>query len=189
MRVRIASAAAALLLAGCVGTNRHQPPHVFPAAERAATVAKIDAFLPQAQAEAAQCEGEDRRLLDTYLSGLRGLRLAPDGGAQTARETISLFDKAYRDCRQKMAVLEGRLAGIDARCRDTPTRLGMTAPQVLKSCWGAPDHIDRGRSTKHSHEEWVYPGLGRLYFTNGVLTGIDEAGPSRQYMRQLGKPG
>jgi hypothetical protein len=185
----LAVIAVAALLGGCAGTSRHQPPNVFPAAEHQATIARIDAFLPAARAEMQQCQGQDRLLLDSYLSGLRGLRLAPEGAAQTASDTIAWFDKAYHDCRQKMAALQTRLADIDTRCRDAPTRLGMTEAEVLKSCWSAPDHVIRAYSSKHSHDEWVYPGIGQLYFTDGVLTRIHQSGASERYIHRLGKPG
>jgi hypothetical protein len=181
--------AAAALLGGCAGTSRHQPPNLFPAAERGAAIARIDAFLPAARVEAAQCQGPDHLLLDGYLSGLEDMRLAPGGGAQAAGETIERFEAAYRACKQKTAALQATLAEIDARCRAAPTELGMTKAEVLKSCWSAPEHVNRGYSSKHSHEEWVYPGIGELFFTDGVLTIIHKTGVSERYIKRLGRPG
>jgi hypothetical protein len=73
-----------------------------------------------------------------------------------------------------MAALDEKLAEIDRRCESRPTRIGMTAAQVVNSCWGEPAHINRTRSAAHSFEQWVYPEVGYLYLDDGILTTIQD---------------
>jgi hypothetical protein len=100
-RRAIAGLTAAMLLAGCAVHAHRTPPPPDPA--HAAMLVQIDKFLPKAQAETAQCRYQpDRRLLDTYLDGLRTLRMSPAGGAELAAETIVWFEQTFRHCRQQM---------------------------------------------------------------------------------------
>ena len=50
-------------------------------------------------------------------------------------------------------------------------RIGMTAEMARECGWGAPQSINRTTNATSVHEQWVYDG-GYLYFTNGVLTSI-----------------
>lgn len=100
MRFRLLAAAALMLLGGCTGrsTPRPDPAH-------AAMLRQIDAFLPTAEAQAAQCRYQpDRRMLDTYLGGLRTLRRSPAGGVELATQTMRWFDETWRDCRRRMTI-------------------------------------------------------------------------------------
>ena len=68
-------------------------------------LALIDGFLPAAEAEAAQClYRPDRRLLDTYLNGLRTLRMSPAGGADMAARTMGWFEATRQHCRRQMGL-------------------------------------------------------------------------------------
>jgi hypothetical protein len=52
-------------------------------------------------------------------------------------------------------------------------RIGMTAEQVLKeTSWGKPRSINRTTTAYGTREQWVYGNSNYLYFTNGVLTSI-----------------
>lgn len=51
-------------------------------------------------------------------------------------------------------------------------RVGMTKKQVLASNWGEPEHVNRTSNSRGTTEQWVYGGGNYLYFTNGVLTTI-----------------
>ena len=94
-------AAATLLLAGCHTAPKPLPPRPDPA--HIAMLARVRAFLPQAEAEAAQCRYfPDRKMLDTYLGGLRTLQMSPAGGAELAAQTIRWFEETSRHCRQQM---------------------------------------------------------------------------------------
>lgn len=51
-------------------------------------------------------------------------------------------------------------------------KIGMTKEQVLKSNWGKPESVNTTTNAGGVREQWVYGGRNYLYFTNGVLTGI-----------------
>ena len=51
-------------------------------------------------------------------------------------------------------------------------KIGMTKAQVLKSNWGKPESVNTTTNAASVNEQWVYGGRNYLYFTNGVLTGI-----------------
>lgn len=51
-------------------------------------------------------------------------------------------------------------------------RVGMTKEQVLKSHWGAPNNINRTVMVNGTSEQWVYGQGQYLYFTNNILTTI-----------------
>ena len=50
--------------------------------------------------------------------------------------------------------------------------IGMSAEQVLKSNWGKPKLVNKTTTTGGKTEQWVYGGNNYLYFSNGVLTAI-----------------
>lgn len=49
--------------------------------------------------------------------------------------------------------------------------VGMNSAQVLASNWGKPRKVNRTTTATGVTEQWVYRG-GFLYFSDGVLTGI-----------------
>jgi hypothetical protein len=49
--------------------------------------------------------------------------------------------------------------------------IGMSPDQVLASSWGKPRKINTTTTAQGERQQWVYSG-GYLYFTNGVLTAI-----------------
>ena len=52
-------------------------------------------------------------------------------------------------------------------------RIGMSADTVLKkTSWGQPSSVNRTTTAAGTREQWVYGGGNYLYFTNGVLTAI-----------------
>lgn len=51
-------------------------------------------------------------------------------------------------------------------------RIGMSKEDVLKSNWGKPESVNKTTSASGVKEQWVYGGRNYLYFTNGILTGI-----------------
>jgi hypothetical protein len=51
-------------------------------------------------------------------------------------------------------------------------KIGMTKEEVLKSNWGKPESINKTTTTTGTREQWIYGGRKYLYFTNGILTGI-----------------
>ena len=50
--------------------------------------------------------------------------------------------------------------------------IGMTKAQVLASCWGKPESINRTVTAYGVHEQWVYNLKSYVYFENGVVTAI-----------------
>ena len=55
--------------------------------------------------------------------------------------------------------------------RKTGVRVGMSEQDVRDSSWGKPRSINRTSTAHGDSEQWVYNG-NYLYFTNGVLTAI-----------------
>ena len=76
-----------------------------------------------------------------------------------------LNESTKRDEQTRAAALNrAKLPGV---------RIGMTASEVTsKTNWGKPRNINRTTTTSGTTEQWVYDGGNYLYFTNGVLTAI-----------------
>lgn len=49
--------------------------------------------------------------------------------------------------------------------------VGMTAEQVLKTCWGKPSRVNKTYTARSQREQWVY-GSSYVYVENGVVTAI-----------------
>jgi len=60
---------------------------------------------------------------------------------------------------------------IKAAKKKEGVNLGMSAQDALDSSWGRPEHVNRTTTSSGTREQWVYNG-NYLYFTNGVLTSI-----------------
>jgi hypothetical protein len=78
---------------------------------------------------------------------------------------------SYQGAEADALDLDRRYAEIHERCK-RPTRIGMRAVQVVNSCWGSPDHINRTETLGHVREQWVYPALGYLYLDDGVVVAM-----------------
>ena len=84
----------------------------------------------------------------------------------TAKKAIAKLNKqiANNNASAKEAKRLASLPGV---------RIGMTTEQVLKeSNWGKPRRINRTTTASGTREQWVYGYPNYLYFTNGVLTSI-----------------
>lgn len=78
---------------------------------------------------------------------------------------------AERD-RKFVAAQEAREAQVAAReAKKQGVRIGMSKAQVIGSMWGKPRKVNRTTTAYSESEQWVYDG-GYLYFTDGVLTAI-----------------
>lgn len=53
-------------------------------------------------------------------------------------------------------------------------RIGMTANDAADSSWGRPKDINTTTTATQVRQQWVYEGRRYLYFTNGLLTTIQE---------------
>lgn len=52
--------------------------------------------------------------------------------------------------------------------------IGMTEKQVGTGKWGWPNKVNRTINASGKSEQWIYDGIGYLYFTNGILTSIQD---------------
>jgi hypothetical protein len=54
-------------------------------------------------------------------------------------------------------------------------RIGMTADQVIATCWGKPASINRKETATGTSEQYVYSGrrLRLVYLRDGVVTSIE----------------
>jgi hypothetical protein len=133
--------AVVILLSGCAA-----PP---PAPEAYATLAQFSARSSLAAAK-LKCLDDPRR---------------PE--ADNWRCILAL-DPNDRAAQLALASAERKREAIDKRCV-TPTKIGMTERQAIDSCWGEPDSINTTDTGRHHSAQWVYPGIGYLYFSDGIL--------------------
>jgi hypothetical protein len=68
-------------------------------------------------------------------------------------------------------------AAAECKRRGEP-RIGMSAKQVLATCWGKPEHVDRRETTRGVTERYVYEG-GRVILHNGIVTSVQTSGTLR----------
>ena len=103
-------------------------------------------------------------------------------------KTISFYQKALDDKKaeedkqakewkayeEKQAKQQAAWKAEAARLAALPgVRIGMSADAVLtKSSWGKPASVNRTTTAAGTREQWVYGSSNYLYFTNGVLTAI-----------------
>jgi len=90
---------------------------------------------------------------------------------------------AERDRKAKMAAKcggsisceyrEERNAKQRANCdKNGGVTVGMSAAQIMKSCWGKPRSVNETLTGTRKHEQWIYGDGQYLYLDNGVLTSI-----------------
>jgi hypothetical protein len=91
--------------------------------------------------------------------------------AQEAEEAKQYAEMKARDAVQ--AKQQAAWKAEAARLAALPgVRIGMSADAVLtKSSWGKPASVNRTTTAYGTREQWVYGG-NYLYFTNGILTAI-----------------
>lgn len=58
------------------------------------------------------------------------------------------------------------------KCTKGPVYIGMSRDEVLTTGWCKPNSINRTTNSSGTSEQWVYDSVGYLYFTNGVLTTV-----------------
>jgi hypothetical protein len=89
-------------------------------------------------------------------------------------------EKAEQERKQLLAARESEhlqtmakeKAAAAAQKRKGGARIGMTTRQVLNSSWGKPSDINRTTTAAGVNEQWVYGNSSYLYFTNGILTAV-----------------
>ena len=75
-------------------------------------------------------------------------------------------EEAERKARKKKEAEE------KARKKREGVTIGMTQQEVRDSMWGEPKSINRTVTAGHVYEQWVYGYPNYLYFTDGILTSI-----------------
>jgi hypothetical protein len=91
----------------------------------------------------------------------------------------------------KDAAFRARLANAEASYQSRlaarialgGVRVGMTREQARQSSWLTPDKINITTTVQGQQEQWVYPEANFLYFTNGILTGIQNHSDDGVYRR------
>jgi hypothetical protein len=58
-------------------------------------------------------------------------------------------------------------------------RVGMSAKQVVATCWGKPDHVDRRETARGISERYVYGKGEYVILHNGIVTAVDTHGRLR----------
>jgi len=48
----------------------------------------------------------------------------------------------------------------------------MSAKQVLATCWGTPDRVDRRETARGVSERYVYGRNGQVLLHNGIVTSV-----------------
>lgn len=99
-------------------------------------------------------EDEKRRLIAAQKAERENARKAEQAAIEDAKKAAENAKKAAAECSAR-----GGIA------------IGMTASQVLSSCWGAPNHKNITMTASGSREQWIY-SEGYVYFTDGIVTAI-----------------
>lgn len=68
--------------------------------------------------------------------------------------------------------LSSSSAGQCAKGRRGQVSIGMSATDVLDHGWCKPNSVNRTTTASGTSEQWVYGGRNYLYFTDGMLTSI-----------------
>lgn len=87
-------------------------------------------------------------------------RKAKEEAERKAREKKEAEERAKREAEEK------------ARKKREGVTIGMTQQEVRDSMWGEPQSINRTVTAGHVYEQWVYGYPNYLYFTDGILTSI-----------------
>jgi hypothetical protein len=104
----------------------------------------------------------ERRRLETEAARRR----EEIDAARRRQETIAATERRRQEISAKQWPETIKQAVLARR-----VQIGMTTEQVTASL-GQPDRINETITATTREEQWVYPGLTYLYFTNGTLTTI-----------------
>ena len=69
-------------------------------------------------------------------------------------------------------------AAADCKRRGDP-RIGMTARQVVPTCWGKPERVDHRETARGITERYVYGRNRHLLLHNGIVTSVQISGTLR----------
>lgn len=109
---------------------------------------------------------ENQTISDMYNNATNEVnRIEAERKAQEEAERKAQQQKAEEERKQ-------REAEEKARKKSQGVTIGMTQQEVLDSMWGEPERINRTVTENHVYEQWVYGYPNYLYFTDGILTSI-----------------
>jgi hypothetical protein len=103
-----------------------------------------------------------------------------DGVKRTRDESMGFYHAQFEDGSEgyivwhQMLYLKTEEAAAECKRRGSP-HVGMTANQVIATCWGEPDSINRRETATGTSEQYVYSGnrLRLVYLRDGVVTSIE----------------
>ncbi len=67
------------------------------------------------------------------------------------------------------------IAAAECKRRGNP-RIGMTVDQVIATCWGKPETVNRTETGKIIFDQYVYSGGRYVYLRNGVVKSMQASG-------------
>ncbi|MBO9647406.1 MAG: hypothetical protein J7605_02765 [Variovorax sp.] len=129
------------------------------AAEKCSTEA--DAIIADARKRLA--EGNDYMAAE-LLSPCKGIVTSESFTALAAKVEAARTARAERLLREEQE-----------RKKQQGVAIGMSKQQVLDSSWGKPRSINTTTTAGGTREQWVYGDGNYLYFTNNVLTSIQNS--------------
>ena len=89
--------------------------------------------------------------------------------ARTKRLEASRLATAAQVSKQPLSASS---AGQCAKGRRGQVSIGMSATDVIDHGWCRPNSVNRTTTASGTSEQWVYGGRNYLYFTDGMLTSI-----------------
>ncbi len=115
--------------------------------------------------------------INLYLAQINSPKTPPREKAQVMLLVARNYPEVATGFEEKavkiLAQEDRKDAEAEARKRKSEgVAIGMTKEQVLASSWGKPKEVNRTVTAYGEREQWVYGWGNYLYFTNGVLTGI-----------------
>lgn len=96
---------------------------------------------------------------------------------EQAKKMLATATKAReaeeRKVQKAQEAVQAKLQAAEkARKKREGVTIGMSQQDALDSSWGKPDRVNRTTTASGVREQWVYGDRGYLYFTNGVLTAV-----------------
>lgn len=119
-----------------------------------------------------------------YCSNVSDCKSKIDEGTQLLKNISSPYENKYpklrefalKDMQDNLESLKKQLSSYSYQqnlSKKGGVQLGMTKKQVVEqTSWGKPNKINTTTNQNGSREQWVYGDGNYLYFTNGVLTSI-----------------
>ena len=83
---------------------------------------------------------------------------------------LAEIEKRYANAAKKLA--QAKAEKKAEKKAKGGVQIGMSKARVLNSNWGKPSHVNRTTTADGEREQWVYGSGNYLYFTNGILTTI-----------------